>query len=439
MDVFEMDAASEAGVEDVRSKIVQVADYRPNYCRYKIYIIDEVHDLSAKAFDALLKTIEEPPGHVVFVLATTEYSKVPATIRSRCQKYDFHRATLADLVGRLQWVCEQEGIEADVAALTVIARAADGGYRDALTLLEQASLASDGVMTSEVVYDQLGLVQEGTVDALLEAICGGDVAKIIECVDEVIRTGRDTRALIESMLYRISDLTRAGYGVESTTTQDVALEAALKSLASRIGVGPLTHLRAKIAELQRSVREVTLPKLWLEAELTTLALAPAQSAQPKAVVAPAVTVPSREAPKAEAVREQPAPNPPAPRAAAPTDDPELARARSAWAKVVNELATMSNVMRECLAQTEVETVAGSVATVVFQRETMHDKIVENSKRALGVQQKWAEHITEPKLTLAFSFSKNGNGGNSNLMDDAAVELPVEGKKLEQLAREVFDS
>ncbi|ARU41598.1 hypothetical protein CCB80_10785 [Armatimonadetes bacterium Uphvl-Ar1] len=127
MDVLEMDAASEAGVEKVREHIVEASEYQPANCRYRVFIIDEVHDLSAKAFDALLKTIEEPPAHAIFILATTEFHKVPPTIRSRCQKYEFHRGSIANLVKQLNHVIAAEGIEAEPAAITAIARLSDGG------------------------------------------------------------------------------------------------------------------------------------------------------------------------------------------------------------------------------------------------------------------------------------------------------------------------
>ena len=209
-DVIEMDAASESGVDDVREKIVEVAQYKPMMSRYKVFIIDEVHDLSAKAFDALLKTIEEPPAHLIFVLATTEYNKVPPTIRSRCQKFEFHRATLQNLIDRLTYVLAEEGRTADPAAVAAIARMADGGYRDALTLLEQAMLVSDDKITLEVVYDQLGLVTEAAVDELLLAIQSGRIPDLLNQLEEISRSGRDPRAILESMLHRLADLTRAG-------------------------------------------------------------------------------------------------------------------------------------------------------------------------------------------------------------------------------------
>src|SRR5450432_1105801 len=133
MDVIEMDAASETGIDDVREKIIENVQYAPGEARYKVYIIDEVHDLSAKAFDALLKTLEEPPAHVIFILATTEHHKVPITIRSRCMPYHFKRGTLLDLAKAVQRVIDAEGSTAEPEAVQAIARGAEGSWRDALS------------------------------------------------------------------------------------------------------------------------------------------------------------------------------------------------------------------------------------------------------------------------------------------------------------------
>ncbi|MCH8977656.1 MAG: DNA polymerase III subunit gamma/tau [Armatimonadetes bacterium] len=209
MDVVEMDAASESGVDEVRKAIVHASEYKPAYCRYRVFIIDEVHDLSPKAFDALLKTIEEPPSHAVFILATTEFSKVPPTIRSRCQRFEFHRGTVLDVAGRLAYVADKEGVECEPAALAAIARMADGGYRDALTLLDQAFITSDGKVTLQQVYDQLGLIADEVADGLLTAMAECDVKDIVVRIDEIYRTGRDPRSIVESRILRLAELTRA--------------------------------------------------------------------------------------------------------------------------------------------------------------------------------------------------------------------------------------
>src|SRR2546423_7297116 len=134
LDVIEMDAASETGIDDVREKIIENAKYAPAEARFKVYIIDEVHDLSLKAFDSLLKTIEEPPGHVVFILATTEAHKVPITVRSRCQRLDFRRGGIEDLTANLRRVLDAESISYQPDGLAAVARAAEGSFRDSLSL-----------------------------------------------------------------------------------------------------------------------------------------------------------------------------------------------------------------------------------------------------------------------------------------------------------------
>ena len=270
VDVYELDAASESGVDNVRDTIVENVQYGPNFCRFKVFIIDEVHDLSPKAFDALLKTVEEPPSYVIFILATTEYNKVPPTIKSRCQKYEFHRASLQNLVERLNYVLTSEGGEAEPAALTAIARMADGGFRDALTLLEQALLTSEGKVTLQHVYDQLGLVSEETVDGLLVGMRHANVQQILTVLEDVSRRGRDPRAVLESMMYRLSDLTRAAYTADGASA-DATREAALFETSAHIGRENLLWLRGAIAEAHKAIRDVTLPRIWLEAELIRIA------------------------------------------------------------------------------------------------------------------------------------------------------------------------
>ena len=260
-DVVEMDAASESGVDDIRQAIVEAVEYRPMIAPYKVFIIDEVHDLSSKAFDALLKTIEEPPDHVVFVLATTEYSKVPTTIRSRCQKYEFHRATIAHLIERLNYVIQQEGITAEPQAISAIARMADGGFRDALTLLEQVVLTVDGRLSLAHVQGQLGLASDELVDQFLEALVKNESSKIVEVLDEAARLGRDSRSFLESLMYRLADLTRAVLGL---AVEEGGQQALLNETSAKLGRDHLLTIRGFVAEAYKDIREITLPRIWLE-------------------------------------------------------------------------------------------------------------------------------------------------------------------------------
>lgn len=282
VDVNEIDAASESGVDNVRDTIIEQTQYLPMMGKYKVFIIDEVHDLSPKAFDALLKTIEEPPAHLVFILATTEYNKVPPTIRSRCQKFEFHRATLQNLVDRLTYVVGEEGAAAEPQAIAAIARMADGGYRDALTLLEQALLVSGGSIDLQTVYDQLGLVTEESVDKLLVAIQTGNVGGLVTLLDDIGRLGRDPRSILESLLHRLGDLTRAVYEV-SADSKDAAREASMHDIAVRLGREFIVGIRAELSEAHKVIRDISLPKLWLESELVRLATVGLRSTAPAPV------------------------------------------------------------------------------------------------------------------------------------------------------------
>lgn len=315
VDVIEIDAASESGVQAVRETIVGTVEYQPMVCRYKVFVIDEVHDLSREAFDALLKTIEEPPPHIVFILATTEFNKVPPTIRSRCQKYEFHRASIQDLTKVLERVLEEENAEAEPQAITAIARMADGGFRDALTLLEQAMITAEGKITLEHVIDQLGLVPESLVDELLLSIKERSVPKAVEILDEVARRGRDPRALLESLMYRLADLTRAGYQVSGAGLDDGPREAALHDLSVRLGAETILQLRNSFADAHRLIRDISLPRLWLESEVVRLAGAPPPSKPAAAPIAEAAPLPKR---KPEPVSD---PKPAKEPVAAPVEEP----------------------------------------------------------------------------------------------------------------------
>jgi DNA polymerase-3 subunit gamma/tau len=452
VDVIEMDAASESGVDDIREGIVDVVEYRPVVARYKVFIIDEVHDLSGKAFDALLKTIEEPPEHIVFILATTEFHKVPTTIRSRCQKYDFHRATLSDLVGRLRYVAEGEGVQVEPEAIAAIARMADGGYRDALTLLEQAILTSeDGKVTLGQVYDQLGLVNEETVDGLLLAIKEGDVPEIMGRLSEVARLGRDPRALLESMMHRLADLTRASYGV-ALGAEDASREASLHETAVRLGRETVVRVRAAVAHLHEAIRDISLPRVWLESELIRLAgpvaAEPARREAPEPIVKREIGAPRPVQPiETPKPAETPVPVATAPEAAvaevasstpvidepALTGDAALDQAAAAWVKAKQVLGEKSGLMAVKLQDSVVVEREGSVVTVQVDRQVDQlSWILEGSKRAPAILATFREQLGEPTAEIRYVVKRKEVVENNE-----AVELPVEGSRLEQLLKDTF--
>ena len=192
MDVLEIDAASNTGVDDIR-ELRDKIQYPPALTRYKVYIIDEVHMLSTGAFNALLKTLEEPPKHAVFILATTEPQKLPATILSRCQRFDFHRIRVEAIVSRLQVVLDGIGRSADMEALLEIARAAEGAMRDALSLLDVCLSFTEGAVTAELARDVLGTTGRDFMFEFADALIAYDAAAALGMIDDAMRRGSDPR------------------------------------------------------------------------------------------------------------------------------------------------------------------------------------------------------------------------------------------------------
>ncbi len=198
-DVIEMDAASRTGVDDIR-EILDGVRYAPTEARYKIYIIDEVHMLSKNAFNALLKTLEEPPAHVKFIFATTEIRKVPITVLSRCQRFDLKRVDVPTLSAHFAKIAEAEGVKADEEAMALIARAADGSVRDGLSLLDQAIALTSDKITVALVQDMLGLADRARNLDLLERALSGNTPEALDIMDELYRAGADPVVLIQDLL-----------------------------------------------------------------------------------------------------------------------------------------------------------------------------------------------------------------------------------------------
>src|ERR1700760_2644022 len=199
IDVVEMDAASHTGVDDVR-EIIEAVRYSAVSARYKIYIIDEVHMLSKNAFNALLKTLEEPPEHVKFLFATTEVNKVPVTVLSRCQRFDLRRIPAEKLAAHFAQVSEAEQGEVEPEALNMIARAAEGSARDGLSILDQAIAHGAGAVSADQVRGMLGLADRGRVRRLLQTILGGDAAAALAELDETHDLGIDPTQLLRGLM-----------------------------------------------------------------------------------------------------------------------------------------------------------------------------------------------------------------------------------------------
>ena len=243
MDVLEIDAASNNGVDNVRD-LRDDAIYTPSQVKMRVYIIDEVHMLSISAFNALLKIIEEPPEHLLFILATTELHKVPATILSRCQRFSFRRISQEDIAARLQYVAYQENIDLDDAAARVLARLADGGMRDGLSLLDQCASATTGELTAERVYACLGIAGVQECGKLMAYIADHDTAKALALLNQFYADGKDMGALLDELACLTRDFMilktapREGIGMLS----GVASDQEVNELSQRFSGGELVRM-----------------------------------------------------------------------------------------------------------------------------------------------------------------------------------------------------
>ena len=255
MDVLEIDAASNNGVDNVRD-LRDDAIYTPSQVKKRVYIIDEVHMLSISAFNALLKIIEEPPEHLLFILATTELHKVPATILSRCQRFSFRRISQEDIAARLQYVAYQENIDMDEGAARVLARLADGGMRDGLSLLDQVASATTGELTSERVYACLGIAGEQRCGELMTYIADHDTRKALELFNRLYTEGKDLAAMLDELACMTRDLlvmkTAPGTGI--TMLSGVASDQEVSALSDRFSTGELVRM---MTELQQTIAGFT--------------------------------------------------------------------------------------------------------------------------------------------------------------------------------------
>lgn len=271
LDVVEIDAASNNGVDNVRT-IREEAVFSPTSVRKRVYIIDEVHMLSTSAFNALLKIMEEPPEHLVFILATTELNKVPATILSRTQRYNFKRLTPADIEGRIRYVCDSEGISITDGAVTLLARLADGAMRDALSLLDQC--LSGGEVTEERVLSGVGIAGSGRVASVFRALKGGDTALALGEFEDIYASGADPAGTLGELLSLIRDMLIvrvAGKGGEGLITGTLS-RAALDELSDGVPTGALLRAASDLGTVGGSMRDVRDRRTAAEVALVKLGI-----------------------------------------------------------------------------------------------------------------------------------------------------------------------
>ena len=275
IDVQEMDAASRTGIDDIR-EIIDGVRYAPASARYKVYIIDEVHMLSKAAFNGLLKTLEEPPPHVKFIFATTEIRKVPVTVLSRCQRFDLRRIETPEVIANLKMICGKEGVDAEDAALALIARAGEGSVRDAQSLLDQAIAHDESkTITAESVRAMLGLADRGRVLDLYEKLMGGDIAAALKELNALYDVGADPLAVMQDLLETTHFLTRVKVapGAEGFFDGGSGEAKRAAEMAGKLSVPTLTRAWQLLLKGLFEVRDATRPIQACEMALIRLAYA----------------------------------------------------------------------------------------------------------------------------------------------------------------------
>lgn len=348
-DCIELDAASNNGVDDLRA-IVDMVKYPPSIGKYKVYIIDEVHMLSQAAENAFLKTLEEPPEHAIFILATTDPQKVRATIRSRCMELNFRRVTEDEMMAGMQRICEKRGIKAADDALATIAARADGSVRDALSILEQCIAAGDTELDRSLVLEYTGAAGEDFFLALTDAVLSGDAGKTLVYIDEIIKRGKDARQILKDWLKHLRDLMVAKYvknpgrivGMSAENISRVAaqaektgpdfIERAIKLISEYINMG-------RYSERPRILLETAAVKLATEGNVKAVPIVPVkQTEAPKPVPAPEPPAETEDVEHLTDLRQLFPEEPEEKEAKEPDISPDAGDAQEMWERIVQEVS-----------------------------------------------------------------------------------------------------
>ena len=357
VDVIELDAASNNGVDDLRA-IIDMVQYPPSIGKYKVYIIDEVHMLSAAAENAFLKTLEEPPEHAIFILATTDPQKVRATIRSRCMQLNFRRVTEDELIEGMKRICDKRGISATGDALATIASRANGSVRDALSILEQCAAAGDKELNRAAVLEYTGAAGEDFFLALTGAVADGDAGKALVYIDEIIRRGKDARQILKDWLRHMRDLMIVKYVGRPERIVGASDEniARLRALADKMDAASIERAIRLISEYINLGRYSERPRILLETAAVRLALndetpgsisdRPAVQTRPAAPATPTVPVaPEAEENAADALAEM--------IAAAPRE--QAGNPEEMWDRIVREISSRDRTFMSLFGRNSVGT------------------------------------------------------------------------------------
>jgi DNA polymerase III subunit gamma/tau len=436
LDVVEMDAASQRGIDDIR-EIRERVVLQPVEGRYKVYILDEAHQLTDAAFNALLKLIEEPPPHLVFVFCTTELGKMLPTVRSRCQTFVLSRPRLPDLVRVLRRVADGEEIEAPDAALSLIARGARGSYRDAVSTLDQLSAATEGNVSVQAVLQLLGAVEEEALFRLCDLVVDRDTAGALALVEELAEQGQDLGRLVTDLLEHLRHLMVVQHLGEVPDSLPVTEETRerLREQANQLGEAAVLRLCDLLAVAVDDMRQGGDPRLPLELALVKVTR-PAADLERESLAFRIEQLESRSHATAPAAAPEEttdeAPAAPAPPAEAPPL--ELEQLQDAWQRTVLPAVEQKGGIptASLLREAHPSGLAGDTLTVEFPAAAdFHRKLAEEPKNATLLADALYE-VTGRRFALAFALGENG-GEQEDESGPAGEEQIVE------MFRKTFDA
>ena len=414
MDVLEIDGASNRGIDEVR-ELRETVKYAPASSRFKIYIIDEVHMLTKEAFNALLKTLEEPPAHVKFMFATTEPEKILPTILSRCQRFDLRRIPTVLIVSHLAGIARQENVQIGDAALHAIARGADGGMRDAESTLDQLISFCGAEIAEADVLSMFGLAARGQILALAEAVLSGETEKALRSLNDLAQQGKDLGRLISELLAHFRNLLIFVVSRGDLSLIEVSeTEAAdIKEQSGRVNVDALMRMLEVLTDCEGSLRDATSRKILLE--VTLLKMIEARSAVSIDTILKQVqqlradasggaprTAPAAAFPAAKAAVASP-PAPRTPTASATTASPSVPATdlSKLWEQLVEAVSRASPFVRTYFVEAHPVSFVKNVLTIGFDPEFAdHLPLVDNSKNHALVQTKLAE-LGHPHAQVRF--------------------------------------
>jgi DNA polymerase-3 subunit gamma/tau len=437
-----MDAASQRGIDDIR-EIRERVVLQPVEGRYKVYILDEAHQLTDAAFNALLKLIEEPPPHLVFVFCTTDLGKMLPTVRSRCQTFVFQRPRLPELVRVLRWVADGEGIEVPDAALSLIARSARGAFRDAVSTLDQLAAATEKNISVQTVLQLLGAVEEEALFRLIDLVVDHDTAGALAFVEELSEQGQDLGRLVTDLLEHLRHLMLVQHMGEVPDSLPVTEETRdrLRSQANQLGEPTTIRLIDLLAVAVDDMRQGGDPRLPVELALVKVTR-PAADLSREAVAYRLEQLESRapqghvQVPGTVTRPEEPRPAEPSAAATAEPPSVELEQLQEAWQRTILPAVEEKGGIpaASLLREAHPADLAGDTLTISFPPAAdFHRKLAEEPKNATVLRDTLYE-VTGRKLAVAFEV---GDAPDEN--DDEEPDGPVSEEGILQLMKDTFDA